>query len=574
MQDENCGVDERRPTIQMVDGEACTSGRRTECGFGHGSTERGDAGSYEEGHTQREPRRRTMCKGIGEKAEQSHDGSIHRQYPSCRNLQSTKGSGYGQEHWVDGRLELRSHHPTRDEDGRCWDFNDKEMRNRAVRNVIEDQPFFLSGSPMCTAFSIMHRINYARMASDEVEGRLAYGRAHLEFCAKCYATQWKVGRYFLHGHPAEASSWQEDCIKTVLEKQGVLRVVGDPCQYGLTTRDGDRLGLARKRTGFMTNSICLAKRLERRCPNKPIEEIHKHIVLEGGRTRAAQVHPPELCKEICRGIQEQIEVDRRGEFLIGIMDKHQRADGTQLLQAQKELQRHYKTFEEDDEVMLEAFDDVSGATLDPRKVQQARREEVEYVRQMGLYTKVPIIECRRGKGKNPITVRWIDVNKGDASNPNYRSRFVAREINTYKREDLFAAIPPLEAFKVIISFTATANNGETVMVNDIRRAFFHAKAEREVYVQSAPEDTFPGEEGMCRRLRCSMYGTRDAALTWYKEYSGKLVEMGFTQRKASPCMFYHEQKNIRAYAHGGDYVITGLPQHLHGCKRNWRRNTK
>ena len=50
-------------------------------------------------------------------------------------------------------------------------------------------------------------------------------------------------------------------------------------------------------------------------------------------------------------------------------------------------------------------------------------------------------------GKDPIGTRWIDVNKGDDDNPEYRSRLVAQEIKRDNREDLFAATPPLEAKK-------------------------------------------------------------------------------------------------------------------------------
>ena len=46
---------------------------------------------------------------------------------------------------------------------------------------------------------------------------------------------------------------------------------------------------------------------------------------------------------------------------------------------------------------------------------------------------------------------------------------------------------------------------------DVRRAYFHAKAKREVFVELPPEDA---EEGMCGRLLKSMYGTRDAAQNW------------------------------------------------------------
>ena len=106
------------------------------------------------------------------------------------------------------------------------------------------------------------------------------------------------------------------------------------------------------------------------------------------------------------------------------------------------MKEKYRTIEEDeqDEIMMAVCDDVFGAKLNFEQVQKARREAIEYVRKMNLYDKVPITECRARIGKVPIIVRWIDINKGDAANPQYRSRLVAREINTYKRDDLFAAI--------------------------------------------------------------------------------------------------------------------------------------
>ena len=127
----------------------------------------------------------------------------------------------------------------------------------------------------------------------------------------------------------------------------------------------------------MTNSVCLAKQLEKRCPNKTGKEVHCHVRLENGRTSKAQVYPLGLCKAICRGIMEQVEADRRGEFLIANIDQGNVASSEQLREAQKELQKQYKTVEEDEEALnMEAFDDVSGAPLDPKKVQNARKEEV------------------------------------------------------------------------------------------------------------------------------------------------------------------------------------------------------
>ena len=56
-------------------------------------------------------------------------------------------------------------------------------------------------------------------------------------------------------------------------------------------------------------------------------------------------------------------------------------------------------------------------------------------------------QCWKETSKGPIGTRWVDVNKGDDKSPEYRSRMVAKEFNDIKREDIFAATPPLEAKK-------------------------------------------------------------------------------------------------------------------------------
>ena len=268
-----------------------------------------------------------------------------------------------------------------------------------------------------------------------------------------------------------------------------------------------------------------------------------------GRAQAAQLYPPGLCKAVCRGLIKQLEVDRKGQYLLMKMEYNEEISSKRLMEMAKQLEKKYKTIEEEEEWNDEvAWDDVSGAALNPHEVRRARAEEIKYVHEMGLYEKVPIDQCYARTGKAPISTRWININKGDQDHPNYRSRLVAREINTHRRDDLFAATPPLEAFKTILSMTATSNRGEVVMINDISRAFFHARAKREVFVQLPKEDMNEGEEKMCGRLKYSMYGTRDAAQNWYQEYSGQLIKIGFEQGKASPCTFYHRELGIRTMA--------------------------
>jgi hypothetical protein len=148
--------------------------------------------------------------------------------------------------------------------------------------------------------------------------------------------------------------------------------------------------------------------------------------------------------------------------------------------------------EDQEEELQQAWDDVSGRELKASKVREARAEEIEYIHKTNLYTKVPRSKATN-LGAKVISVRWIDINKGDAILENYRSRLVAREIKKDDRPDLFAATPPLEALKTILSMCASGNKGEKLMVNDVSRAYFCAPARRQVFVELAAEDNETGE---------------------------------------------------------------------------------
>ena len=63
-----------------------------------------------------------------------------------------------------------------------------------------------------------------------------------------------------------------------------------------------------------------------------------------------------------------------------------------------------------------------------------------------------------------------------------------------------------------------------------------------------------------------MYGTRDAAQNWYQEYSEQFIHIGFRQGRASLCVFYNQEKGIRTYVHGADYVSIGMPEALKWMK--------
>ena len=115
--------------------------------------------------------------------------------------------------------------------------------------------------------------------------------------------------------------------------------------------------------------------------------------------------------------------------------------------------------------------------------------------------------------------------KQDAKNPLYRSRLVGKEFNTYNDITLYAATPPLEALRLILSIAATHNYD--VMTNDVSRAYSYApvKEGQYIYVKLPEEDILPGEEQMCGRLNYSMYGTRRASTNWQSHYTDVLKKI-------------------------------------------------
>ena len=88
----------------------------------------------------------------------------------------------------------------------------KEDREMAERYIREYRPTFLIGSPMCTMFSQIQALHKGRNP-EEFEARLRKAERHMEFAVKMYRIQLKKGRYFIHEHPAGATSWQMESIR-------------------------------------------------------------------------------------------------------------------------------------------------------------------------------------------------------------------------------------------------------------------------------------------------------------------------------------------------------------------------
>ena len=168
-----------------------------------------------------------------------------------------------------------------------------------------------------------------------------------------------------------------------------------------------------------------------------------------------------------------------------------------------------------------------------------------------------------------------DTNKGDKDKPKIRSRLVAQELNRFKCPELFAATPPIEFIRYLISRCASSQwttSPTRIMVNDVKKAYFNAPATRRVFVALPPEDVEPGEENMCALLKKSLYGTPDAAYNWTEAYTKALMDLGFTKGESSPCSFRHAGRGICTIVHGDDFCSEGAAKDLQWMKQKLSEN--
>ena len=432
-------------------------------------------------------------------------------------------------------------------DGRPWDLSRPEGE-QAVHHLLEvEKPKLLCGSPPCEKFSTLQHIGAARRDPAKFKLELEAAKRHLRVAVRAYRRQLDEGRLFLHEHPWSAASWKEPEMAALAADPRCIVVRGAMCAWGMMAHDDEgQPGFVRKHTGWLTNSRCIAAALSEDCPGD-----HRHVrLIGGGRAHRARIYPPKLVKAILRGLAEELRAEAACAFtdicatVGGEVCAEPPAPGGALLDGGY-------------------WDDVNGGWLPPHLVIAARGEELGWVHERKVYEEVDEEQCWQETNRPPISLRWVDTNKGTEDQPRIRSRIVVRELacktQWMEAAELFSAMPPLEALKLMMSILVgrgrTTRGGVLKMgLYDISRAHFYGVAKRRVFVALPEEEAKPGK---CALLLRTMYGTRDASATWQDDYLEHLEAKGAYKRgSASPAIFRGTGADETAgLVHGDDFAV-------------------
>ena len=218
---------------------------------------------------------------------------------------------------------------------------------------------------------------------------------------------------------------------------------------------------------------------------------------------------------------------------------------------------------EDEELKIKAYDDLTGREMNAEDTRLGREEEIEYMQNRRIWDEKDEEDCWKDTGKPPVSVRWVDVQKGEE----VRCRLVARDFKPKwedDRADLFASMPPLEAKKALFSKAASQvglSRKKKLLFIDAKKAHLNGKVDEgtNAYIQLPDEVGKPGKVG---KLNFWLYGMRPAARGWENDYSKKFTKAGFIQGAAAPTTFYDPVRDLHCAVHGDDFTFLGFEEDL------------
>ena len=82
----------------------------------------------------------------------------------------------------------------------------------------------------------------------------------------------------------------------------------------------------------------------------------------------------------------------------------------------------------------------------------------------------------------------------------------------------------------------------------MRRAYFYAKTNRDIYIELPAED-LEGSKDQLGKLNLSLYGTRDAASNWQEHLSRHLESIGFSRGKDRLSVYHHPERGLVTLVH-------------------------
>ena len=270
----------------------------------------------------------------------------------------------------------------RRDDGQFWDLETREDRERLEQMQQEHQTELLIGSTPCISFRTLLYPCGTKKQTDRVQDQ---ERQYTRACIEAYKRQLIMGRHFLHEHPVHGSSWCTPEMRELMNDGRVHLVQGPMCHWRLaSTGGGDEQGFVRGKTRWTTSSSRLAVLLAREHAAE-----NRRVRLSGRNEMiAASMYSPKFVNEALRVLGKQLDDGRLDS--VSLYSAGPTADFPEL---------DTREWQEDDY-------DQQGNLLDPIKVKEGKREQIEWVLKQKFFDYVHQSECAERQGR-PYSLKWV-----------------------------------------------------------------------------------------------------------------------------------------------------------------------
>ena len=154
-------------------------------------------------------------------------------------------------------------------------------------------------------------------------------------------------------------------------------------------------------------------------------------------------------------------------------------------------------------------------------------------------------ETTRPEGANLVSTKWVFAVKlsVDGLVERFKARLVARGFSQIWGEDYDETFAPTVRMDTLRAFMAivAAKNLECRQF-DIKNAFTESKLQETIYL--SPPKGVVVRPGYVLRVKRSLYGLKQSARDWNLLAREFLLEIGFTQSLADPCLYTHTKRGI------------------------------
>ena len=144
-------------------------------------------------------------------------------------------------------------------------------------------------------------------------------------------------------------------------------------------------------------------------------------------------------------------------------------------------------------------------------------------------------------GRKIVGSKWVFKVKLDENGEaaRYKCRLMAQGYTQAQGVDYHETFAPVARFGSSRTLLATAaQRGMHVHQMDVHMAFLNGKLEEDIYMCQPEGFVVEGKEEQVCHLHRSLYGLKQSPRCWNRELSCHLLDSGFEQSKADPCVYF------------------------------------